>query len=198
MATIDKAEIKILTAIEIGATLEDMLESSQRHENMHAGAKDVLATAYKNIGQLEETLKQEIESGAINFDELKDPNKMQALVRKFIARAMNIVDNMKVNSQNAQIGAAGMVAAYKSAMGVSKKVMDVERGKMEAVKAALEQQLAGQGEEDLDLTGRPAARVVGMHPGDPLADRRAPAPAPVKSPGKKSNGRGKGRGANTR
>jgi len=174
---IDKAEVKILTANEIGASIEDMMEEAQKNEHMYAGAKNALGDAYKNIGNLVDVFKREVEEGTIKFDELREPEKIEGLVRKFIARAMNIVESMQLQAQNSQIGAAGMVAAFTKAMGIPKKVMDVERGKMEAVKAAIEAQLRGDGDEDLEL-GRPAARVTGTHPGDPLAARRIPESKP--------------------
>jgi len=169
--SIDKAEVKILTANEIGASLEDMLEEAQKNEHMYAGAKEALGHAYKNIGQLTEVLKNEIEEGTIKLGELREPEQIEGLVRKFIARAMNVVESMQLHAQSSQIGAAGMVAAFTKAMGVPKKVMDVERGKLEAIRAAIQAELDGKGGEDVDLT-RPRARPTGVHPGNPLAERR--------------------------
>ena len=176
--SIDKAEVKILTANEIGASIEDMLEEAQKNEHMYAGAKTALGDAYKNIGALTDVFKNEVEEGTIKLEELREPEQIEGLVRKFVSRAMNVVETMRLQAQNAQIGSAGMVAAFTKAMGVPKRVMDVERGKMEAVKAAIEAQLRGEPlEQDLEV-GRPAARAPGMHPGDPLATRRIPESKP--------------------
>lgn len=175
--TVEKAEVKILTANSIGADIEDMLEQAQKAEHMHEGAKIALADAAKRVNALAEHLRKAIQDGEVKLEELNEPDKIEGLVRRYIARAAGLLENLHLMSQNAQLGAAGMVTAYKNAMKAPMKVMEAERKKMEAIKEAIEEQQQS-GEHDLDLRNI-SARVTGQHPGDPLKNRRQPAEAPV-------------------
>jgi uncharacterized phage infection (PIP) family protein YhgE len=169
MATVEKAEVKILTAHDIGADIEDMMEQAQKAEHMHEGGKLALGDAAKKVNVLAEHLRKSIEDGDIKLEEIDSPEKIEGLVRKYIARAVNILENLQLMAQNSQIGSAGMVAGYKNAMKAPMKIMEGERKKMEALKEAIEEQQK-TGDQDLDL--RPVGRATGAHPGDPLADRR--------------------------
>lgn len=169
MATVEKAEVKILTAHDIGADIEDMMEQAQKAEHMHEGGKLALGDAAKKVNVLAEHLRKSIEDGDIKLEEIDSPEKIEGLVRKYIARAVNILENLQLMAQNSQIGSAGMVAGYKNAMKAPMKIMEGERKKMEALKEAIEEQQK-TGDHDLDL--RPVSRATGVHPGDPLADRR--------------------------
>jgi hypothetical protein len=170
MATVEKAEIKILTAHDIGADIEDMMEQARKAEHMHEGAKLALGDASRKVNALADHLKKSIEDGELKLGEVDAPQKIEALVRKYIVRAVNLLENLSLIAQNSQIGSAGMVAAYKNAMRAPVKVMEGERKKMEALKEALEEQ---QRTGDPDLILRPVARAAGTHPGNPLADRKS-------------------------
>jgi hypothetical protein len=171
MATIEKAEIKIFTANEIGADLEDMMEQAQKAEHMHEGAKIALADAYKKVNALADYLHKTIEDGELNLAEIDTPEKIEGLVRRYIGRCAGVIENLGLMAQNAQLGAAGMVAAYKNAMKAPMKVMEAERKKIDAVKSVLDQATASGGDPDVQLRAPP--RPTGAHPGNPLADRRS-------------------------
>lgn len=171
MATIEKAEIKILTANNIGADIEDMLEQAKKAEHMHEGGKIALADAAKKVNALTELFVRSVKEGEIDLSKNMEPEQIEGLVKRWINRCVGLLENLMLVSQNAQLSSAGMVAAYKNAMKAPMKVMEAERKKMEAVKAAIEEQQK-TGDPDLDI--RTIARAVGEHPGDPLADRRKP------------------------
>jgi hypothetical protein len=166
---IEKAEIKILTANDIGADIEDMLSQAQKAEHMHEGAKLALGDAAKKVNALAEHFRKSVEDGELKLEELDAPEKIDGLVRRYIARAVGILENLQSGFQNSQIASAGMVAAYKNAMKAPMKIMEAERRKLEALKSALEEQQK-TGDPDVDL--RPPTRGSGVHPGDPLAGRR--------------------------
>jgi hypothetical protein len=168
MSNIDKAEIKKLTAINIGAGIEDMQEQARTAEKMHQGGHLILKEAVSKIAALTEVLRSEFIEGTIKASDIEAPEKVEALVRKYIARAQNIVDNMRMGEVNAQIAAAAAAQAYGRAMTVVTKVVTEEQGKIEALTAPSQ-------EADVEDAGRPPARPVGQHPGDPLADRRTAA-----------------------
>lgn len=171
MSNIDKAEIKKLTAINIGAGIEDMQEQARTAEKMHQGGQLILREAVSKIAALTDVLRSEFIEGTIKAADLESPEKVEALIRKYIARAQNIVDNMRMGEVNAQIASAAAAQAYGRAMTVVTKVVTEEQGKIEAAAAPSQT-------EDAEDGGRPPARPVGQHPGDPLAGRRAATKSP--------------------
>ena len=170
MATVEKAEIKIITANNIGADIEDMLEQARKSEHMHEGGKLALADAAKKVNALTELFIRSVQEGELDLSKLA-PEEIEGLVKRWINRCVGLLENLTLMSQNAQLSAAGMVAAYKNAMKAPMKIMEAERKKMEAIKEAIEEQ---ERTGDPDLDGRTISRAMGQHPGDPLADRRKP------------------------
>jgi hypothetical protein len=168
MSTLEKAEVKKLTAINIGAGIEDMQEQARTAEKMHQGGHLILKEAIGKIAALTDVLRSEFIEGVIKPADIESPEKVEALVRRYIARSQNIVDNMRMGEVNAQIAAAAAAQAYGKAMTVVTKVVAEEQRKIDAVMSP-EQPV----EED-----RPQARAVGQHPGDPLADRRVAPKSP--------------------
>lgn len=168
MATVEKAEIKIITANNIGADIEDMLEQARKSEHMHEGGKLALADAVKKVNALTELFVRSVNEGELDLSKLA-PEEIEGLVKRWINRCVGLLENLTLMSQNAQLSAAGMVAAYKNAMKAPMKIMEAERKKMEAIKEAIEEQ---ERTGDPDLDGRTISRAMGQHPGDPLADRR--------------------------
>ena len=189
--TKEKSQVKMHTATEIGADLEDMLESAETSVHMHDGAKLILGEAVKNVGLLATHLEREVAEGRVKIEDLVTIDAVVALVRKYIGHAQTALENMKLGEQNAQMASSGMVVAYKKAMGSAIRIRDAERQKleeMELAELANAQEPATVPEED----GRrpPPARVEGMHPGNPLAARRAekePATEPETPISKKSS-----------
>ncbi len=170
MATIQTAKVKILTAEAIGADLEDLREAAQRREYNAEGGKDALVQSEKPLRSLLEHLKKDFDESLVPKG-LDDPDKLQAYVRKWIGRALQIMSDLAVIQSNNRIAAAGAVSAYSKAMGVPEKMRDIERNKMQAVLDAMAQEANGAADEDLDL--RPQARPVGVKPGPTLRNRRA-------------------------
>lgn len=195
--SVEKSEVKVHTANDIGVAIEDLLEQAQRAEKMHEGAKLILAEAIKNVGLLPEHLERDITEGKVKLDELGSLEAISGLVRKYLGHVQNMLENMRLGSQNAAIGSAAMAVAYQKSMGVAQRVRDTEKSKIDAV-AKIEGTPEG---EDVDLR-RTKSRVDGQHPGNPLAARREVKPEAQGSAKKvgpsgvkatKPPGKGKGR-----
>ena len=168
---IDKSEIKILTANNIGADLEDMQEAAQRAEYTHEGARKALAEAGVKVAQLAGHIERDLEEGKIDVAELKEPLGIERLLKRYLGKAIGVLDNLHEGAKIAHATSAGMASAYKKSMGVSKKVKDDEIAKVKGLLETLElAKQVGDGEE-VDLTA--GSRPAGRHPGNPLAARRA-------------------------
>lgn len=158
-----KSEVKIGTANEIGASLEDFLVETRKEVNRHEGAKRALAEAVGKVGALQQTLKLEIDEGKLTLEGITSVDVLEATIRKYIGRAQNILESLTLVEVNSIIAASGMAAAYKKSMDLVQKVRDQEV----RVKAALE--AAEKMEEDTLVR---CARADGTHPGNPLAALR--------------------------
>jgi len=167
------SEVKVYTANEIGANIEDMLNNAEKAEKMHEGAKLVLGDAIKKIGALVDLLKQDIDEGRMKIDDFSSITAVQAIIVKYVARAQNILENMQLSEQSSQTAAAGMSVAYKRSMDTVKRMKDAEEAKLVTLKNAIVEEISVEKTtDDVDEdTRRPAGRTAGVHPGNPIAKR---------------------------
>ncbi len=123
MASIDKAQVKIGTAAAIGSGLDDMLEGAERTEYRAEGGFLALRNAEKAVSALHVNLKADFEEGKV------DEPTMQ-VVRRWIARAEAVVENLKLVERNNRLAAAGSVSTLKKAIEIPKKICDEEEMKI--------------------------------------------------------------------
>lgn len=166
MATIEKAELKILVANNIGSDIENLLEVAIRHRDQQTGGKQALVAASRSVANLAEHFRKCVEDGEIKLDGL-EAQEVQALVFRYITRASGIAENMATSAQAQENVADGMIAAYRRAMQVPSKMIAEEQCKKNAALAALNNTIE-EGEVD---PRRPKMRTTGVHPGSPLKDR---------------------------
>jgi hypothetical protein len=183
MANKEKAEVKIHVANEIGVELETLYEQALKAEQQHEGAGAALTDASSRVATLVGHLKKAVDSGELKLDELKTPDAVVKVATQYIGLACLLLDKMAQDAKVSRITTAGMASGFKRAMDVPKKLMDAEQQKLVALQAA---------EATTPVESAPA-RVVGQHPGNPLAARRAEAngqkPPPLEKAGKGKKGR---------
>lgn len=166
--SVEKAEIKIGTIKGIGNKLDDIREGVAKERSEHDGA----VTAYKAAVPMIEALFKHVDT---DIDEGKVPEDGALATAKYaktyIRRAADVLNNLRITSVTASLQAQGKLAGLDASILVAKKEVDAEIKKIEALAAAL-----GTGTltvEDDDVPERP----VGVHPGNPIADRKAEEPA---------------------
>lgn len=173
--SIEKSEIKILTAQEIGVRLDDLVEAATKEEATLSGAKQALTTAAMKVEELQKHVEKDLDEGKIDLEQ-------QKLIKPWIDRAAGVIRNLATQAEVNQLQARGKIMAFKQSVAEVKRVQDVEKAKVEAAKAP----------PDTLIEGQPAKRAPGQHPGDPLAKRRrrpnlravpAEAPAPGSTDG---------------
>jgi len=169
---IEKAEIKMAVAHDIGCSLDDMLTAARAEIHRWEGAKLAHQQAQGGIDSLMGIhLKKDLEEGNLGMEEAEK-------IQRWLQRARGVNENLALQSDAMICKAKGKVEAMEKAVLVTKKVYDTEERKKNAVDEP--------GEPDERLAGRPT-RAVGSHPGQSVAQqRRDEAQETVEKPAKKT------------
>lgn len=154
-----KHEVKALTYHEIGMSLDNSLESAEKEKLGYEGAKVGLLQAKKNVEDLTAHVDKDLKEGVLDIDQA-------TLVKKWLIRAVSVVQNLALQSEVHGHITQGKVVALTAAVKHTKSLYDAEKVRMDASVAQQE------GSEEVDPR-RPDARAVGEHPGNPIAARRA-------------------------
>jgi len=157
-----KHEIKSLVYHEIGMTLDDNLESAEREKHEYNGAKSALIMAKKSVEGLTANVDKDLKEALLDGEQA-------ALVKKWLIRAVNVVQNLALQAEVQSHMAQGKIVALTAAVKHAKSLYDAEKVRMEALVALDSSDGESVGEED---PRRPVARPVGQHPGNSIAERR--------------------------
>ena len=165
--TIAKAEIKIGTINDLGNKLDDELEVAVQVVERAAGSAAALKQAKSKLAGLYAHIDQDIDEGKIP----EEPLAVAKYAKSYVQKAIGVLDNMAITADVAKIRAEGKLEGLRVALGVAKKDMDAEKAKLAGLLTALEE----GGSVVLEDGGDIPERAIGVHPGDPLASRRAEA-----------------------
>jgi hypothetical protein len=165
--SIDKSELKILIVNNIGADIEDQLESSKRTVHQLEGAVAALSQAATAVPLgINAKIDKIFEEGVIKDD--MPALQVYTLLKKYVTKCgdflqhLSEVEKLKVTSQS------GEVRGIEFSLGLIKKIKDAEIKKVEALAEFL-------GSEEKNVSNA-KGRPVGAHPGrSSLSDRRAEA-----------------------
>lgn len=153
--SIDKAEIKIATAHEIGVRMDDALEAAKRDVAVDDGAR---AAAIKIAADLEGLLaamnKQVNEEGGMDLETAKT-------VGDWLQKAVGLAKNMVMQAERSKILAQGRVQAFESAVAGVMKFKTEEENK---VRSLLDTVKSG----DIEDAGRPPPSIKSQR----LAEKR--------------------------
>jgi len=165
---IDKAELQKMLLNNMGADVEDRKDAAQKELNQYEGGISALRTAKTNIEQLHEHLKLDVREGRISG--LIDPVDVEKEVHKWINRAADIVENLALGSETRKLQTMGRVMALDDMVLIhSKKIEEIDR-KLANYKKYLES--ASENSEVSENSGIPRKRPDGVHPGNPIAERK--------------------------
>jgi len=163
--TLEKAELKMSVAHELGCQVDDQLAGAEKDGLRHAGAKSALFHAAKEINrQLHAAVKRDLEEGAFEGEKFPESElQLQSLINRWISRASGLCENMAQMHESQEIVKAGETAGLKKVIDRIKKYHDAERQKAAALKDA---------EDGKVVPIRGGTRASGQHPGPTLKDRR--------------------------
>jgi hypothetical protein len=168
--SIEKSEIKVVAAHEIGCRLDDALEASTKDLYRLEGA----VTAFKQAAQAVEGLAKHIDK---EMDEGKFDLEQAKIIKRYVERAHQMMTNLGIQSDANRVAQTGKVSGMQQAVQLAKQFRDAEESKAQTLRVAYEKLQSG---ED------PGRRSMGLHPGMTIKEQRlaeqvsqAPAQEPV-------------------
>lgn len=166
-----KAQIKIGTINELGNKLDDFKEVAEKEIPRCEGYDRCLKELEDGLQSIFERVDIERDEG--KFDEVKEALEVAKIVKQFLTRVQGSIVNLRLRNEKVRFIAEGKVLGLKASIDAAKKMMDAEVQKVQDLETAARTGTVVVEEDGTpvhqgDLRGRP----VGVHPGDPLADRR--------------------------
>lgn len=155
--SIEKAEIKVGTAHEIGCRLDDLLDGVNKDLYRLEGAATAFRKGAESVAALAKIVDGEIDKGEYDLE-------VATRIKRFIGRAQQMLVNLAVNADNNRITQVGKVQAMQTAVGAVKKFKDAEEAKVNSIRQAM---LSSNGEA---VAGEP--RPVGVRPPLSVKNRR--------------------------
>lgn len=162
---LDKSDLKILTAHELGCRLDDYLDANTKDMYRLEGGVTALRAASLSLDGLMKVVDKEMDEGKFDLEQA-------AHIKKFVQRAAQMVLNLALQHENNRIAQTGRVAALDGAVSIARKFKEEESKKVEALRLALAQnKITADGEvvEGEELEG---ARIPGLRPGMTVKERR--------------------------
>jgi len=173
MGNVLKHEIKALTYHEVGSRLDGQLEAAQREQSGFDGAKQALESARALVEGLTANVDKELKEGTLDMGQA-------TLAKRWVLRSAGVLENLGIRVEVQNYQAQGKVLALRQAVKVTNSLYTTEKDLWEGAKNST------GGEEVEGDGGRPVARAIGTHPGNPLEERREVAanvvPEPVAEP----------------
>jgi len=177
-----KSEIKMLTAQELGLSIDKQKEAAQAEIYRLEGAKGALLQGSNHLDSVMSWWKKELES-----EDSKTKYQSEENAQMVVQAAIKAVEQCKGSlisfSDKAEIEKfikIGEVKAFDRILDLVEKMYESEKVKAAAIEKALDTG-ALPGVVPAEMEGRPPLRVVGSRPENRLADRKAAARAASES-----------------
>jgi len=157
---VDKSEVKMAVAHELGAGFDDALESAQHDIYRWDGAKTSLRSAAQAVEGLIAHAKRDMDAEILDEEQF-------VLVRKWLQRSAEVVRNMRIQADVKEQRAHGRVEALQTSVKITKKLYDDEQAKRQAVSQHTEEEPDGT----VERLGPP--RPTGTRPPNRIAALKA-------------------------
>jgi arginyl-tRNA synthetase len=162
---VDKADIKIFTAHEIGVRLDDLLESNTKEMHRLEGGVLQLKRAADSVSALMKVVDQEMDEGKFDLEQAKT-------IKRFVERAHQMVTNLMIQTDNNRIIWQGRLQGFEASVEAVKKFQDAESKKVEALRAALAAKKAALVDGEHEMVDADAGRPDGVRPAMTIKQRR--------------------------
>ena len=162
---VNKAEIKIFAAHELGCRLDDLLESNTKDMYRLEGGVVALRQAATALENLSSVIDKEMDEGKFDLDQAKE-------IKRYVQRAVQSVTNLVLNTDNNRIAYGGRMQALKLAVDVAKKFQDEESKKVAALQTAVEQNRAVKDGTSHTMVDGENNHVVAVRPGLSIKEQR--------------------------
>lgn len=158
---LDKSRMKIDMAKVLGAKFAEMSDATNADQFRQEGARDALKLTAKRVGDLGLHVDKDLEEGVLSASDLKDPKKVEIFIKRFIKRAVGVIDNLATTAEIARTLAAGRQKGLEAAEKVVQNIAESEVRRLEEIERQLK-----SGELTIEEV------ESGGHPGLPLKYQR--------------------------
>lgn len=149
----------------IGNTVDDMKESADKHVHQAEGGILALDNAGKKVLLLHGNIDRAFDDGLIKKG--LTPNDVRALLKKWIERAFNVVDNLKDKASTLKLEALGKQRAFQDVIDYSQKLLKEAENKEAGIIAAMNGEVV-----ESNISGKQKGRIPGVHPGKSIKSQR--------------------------
>jgi len=178
--SLEKSRLRMLIAEEIGRGLEEQRDALEKMVLKQEGARDGLKKAVPGITDLMAALDAEFKDkgmigGVLISDIGGEPVRLVAAVKRYLQRAIGVVDNLATTAEVAMMVTSGQVKGMNGAIShVKGSFYDKEKAKLEAVEKGIADGsiVVEDGRLVQKDVSRESPRIPGMHPGETLKMQR--------------------------
>lgn len=171
--SIDKTDIKVGAAHEIGCRLDDVLDGATKDMYRLEGAASAFQQATKSIESLMKIVDKDLDGDKIDLETIK-------IIKSYVQRAHNAMTNLASQAETNKLTQSGKVQAMQKAIEITKKFKDEELNKAQNLRTAyvrMKEQLEAREKNSTDSTGtviddEKLPRPTGMRPGLSIKERR--------------------------
>lgn len=118
-----KAALRATAISELGNRFDDALENSVQQASMARGGAIAIMEGVRVIGLLSQRLDKDIDDDKLDLEQAK-------MVKSWLDRAANAMENLSKQYENKILLAEGQVRAWKETIGITKKAYELELSKM--------------------------------------------------------------------
>lgn len=185
---LDKAQLKIAVANNLGADMEDRLEGEMKAAHELAGAAQALRQVAKKVpADLIAKLEADQEEGDKAIKDGLEAHLVVQLIKQWLTRAGDYLGHMADVEQQKAVAQGGRAAGLQDAMKLVKKMKDEETQKLQTF-----MELSAKGEEAVLTAPRTAGEAARLEHGK-AADRKEAEELPVEVPAAPEKPKRKGR-----
>jgi len=159
-----KSEIKYAVTTEVGNRVDDALEAAKRDLSVLEGRKAAFHDGARAVEALMAIVDKDVEEGKFDLVTAE-------IVKRYVGRCMNALQNMAMQGQNFLLAQAGKIQGMEHSVALLKSIVDDEKRKMDALRAAITAGTVGEDGEALAGTSS-RERPQGSHPAMSLKEQR--------------------------
>jgi len=185
---LDKAQLKIAVANNLGADMEDRLEGEMKAAHELAGAAQALRQVAKKVpADLIAKLEADQEEGDKAIKDGLEAHRVVQIIKQWLTRAGDYLGHMADVEQQKAVAQGGRASGLQDAMKLVKKMKDEETQKLQTF-----MELSAKGEEAVLTAPRTAGEAARLEHGK-AADRKEAEELPVEAPAAPEKPKRKGR-----
>jgi len=185
---LDKAQLKIAVANNLGADMEDRLEGEMKAAHELAGAAQALRQVAKKVpADLIAKLEADQEEGDKAIKDGLEAHLVVQIIKQWLTRAGDYLGHMADVEQQKAVAQGGRASGLQDAMKLVKKMKDEETQKLQTF-----MELSAKGEEAVLTAPRTAGEAARLEHGK-AADRKEAEELPVEAPAAPEKPKRKGR-----